>query len=425
VVGDEVCDDGENDGEYGSCLPDCSGRGPHCGDAQVQGASGEACDDGRNMTIRATGVAGECAPGCVLPSRCGDNVLDPSYEACDNGAANSDEAYGTSACKANCAFAPFCGDGNIDGAAGEVCDKGILNGQEYGASSCGYDCQVGPYCGDGIRNGAEECDEDISWCRDDCTIEPYCGDGLVSDGEECDYGHFSSDDYGGCDEDCLFGPRCGDGNLDSPFEECDAGENLNTGGYGGCNADCTLGPGCGDAVVDLDEGEECDNGFNDDVHLYSLSACGIGCKLPPRCGDDIVQPAFELCDDGLNNDDGAYEGCTTTCVFGPYCGDGLTNGPEQCDDGPNNTHYSAEGAACGYDCQAAPYCGDGVRNGLEQCDLGSAGNIGGYGGCNPTCTRAAYCGDKVVDESQGEECDDGPTGSLECTPDCFDRIAPM
>lgn len=425
VVGDEVCDDGVNDGAYGSCLSDCRGRGPYCGDAQVQGQSGEACDDGKNMTIRATGTVGECAPGCVLPSRCGDSVLDPSYEECDNGAANSDEAYGTSACKADCTFAPFCGDGNTDGGAGEICDKGILNGQAYGAGSCGYDCQLGPYCGDGIRNGPEECDDDSSWCRDDCTIDPYCGDGLVSAGEECDYGQFASEDYGGCDEDCLFGPRCGDGNLDLPFEECDEGESLNTGGYGGCNADCTLGPGCGDGVVDLDEGEECDNGYNDDLHFYSQSACGTGCKLPPRCGDDIVQPAFELCDDGSNNNDAAYEGCTTKCVFGPYCGDSITNGPEQCDDGPNNTHYSVVGVACGYDCQTAPYCGDGVRNGPEQCDLGSAGNSGDYGGCNPTCTRAAYCGDRVVQEGEGEECDDGPNGSLECTPDCQERIAPM
>jgi hypothetical protein len=174
-----------------------------------------------------------------------------------------------------------------------------------------------------------------------------------------------------------------------------------------------------------DEGEECDNGYNDDVHMYSPNACGLMCKLPPRCGDDIVQPAFELCDEGSNNSDVAYEGCTTTCVFGPYCGDGVTNGPEGCDDGPNNTHYSADGEACGYDCQSAPYCGDGVRNGGEQCDLGSASNTGEYGGCRLDCTRAAYCGDQVVDEAQGEKCDDGPTGSLECTPDCKKRVVAM
>jgi cysteine-rich repeat protein len=43
VDGDEVCDDGVNDGSYGGCMPDCSGLGPHCGDGREQ--PGEACDD--------------------------------------------------------------------------------------------------------------------------------------------------------------------------------------------------------------------------------------------------------------------------------------------------------------------------------------------------------------------------------------------
>ena len=44
IDGAEACDDGENNGAYGSCLPDCSAIGPHCGDAEVNGP--EACDDG-------------------------------------------------------------------------------------------------------------------------------------------------------------------------------------------------------------------------------------------------------------------------------------------------------------------------------------------------------------------------------------------
>src|SRR5262249_9003081 len=35
VEGNEVCDDGKNDGTYGSCLPGCGGRAPYCGDATV------------------------------------------------------------------------------------------------------------------------------------------------------------------------------------------------------------------------------------------------------------------------------------------------------------------------------------------------------------------------------------------------------
>ncbi len=44
VTGDEVCDDGVNDGSYGGCAEDCAALGPHCGDATPNGE--EICDDG-------------------------------------------------------------------------------------------------------------------------------------------------------------------------------------------------------------------------------------------------------------------------------------------------------------------------------------------------------------------------------------------
>ncbi len=44
IEGDEVCDDGNNDGSYGGCTEDCSALGPHCGDGVTNGQ--EACDDG-------------------------------------------------------------------------------------------------------------------------------------------------------------------------------------------------------------------------------------------------------------------------------------------------------------------------------------------------------------------------------------------
>ena len=50
-----------------------------------------------------------------------------------------------------------------------------------------------------------------------------------------------------------------------------------------------------------------DNGFNDDTYAYSSDSCGPGCVLPPGCGDGIVELAFELCDEGDDNDDDAYQ----------------------------------------------------------------------------------------------------------------------
>jgi cysteine-rich repeat protein len=44
VEGDEVCDDGVNDGGYGGCNADCTAPGPFCGDGVVNGE--EPCDDG-------------------------------------------------------------------------------------------------------------------------------------------------------------------------------------------------------------------------------------------------------------------------------------------------------------------------------------------------------------------------------------------
>jgi cysteine-rich repeat protein len=184
-----------------------------------------------------------------------------------------------------------------------------------------------------------------------------------------------------------------------------------------------FGPHCGDAVLQQPAGEECDNGFNEDEYAYpgAASPCGANCMTPPSCGDGRVQRAFELCDDGGDNDDDAYDGCTTSCDWGPYCGDSVRNGPEQCDDGPNNKAYSADGSGCSHECRRnLPYCGDGVRNGPEQCDLGTNENTGAYGGCKSDCTRAPYCGDRKVDRSK-EDCDDGPSGSLTCSTACKRR----
>lgn len=58
INGDEVCDDGVNDGSYGGCFPNCGGLAPHCGDADVQGE--EACDDGNDVE------ADGCNSTCVV-----------------------------------------------------------------------------------------------------------------------------------------------------------------------------------------------------------------------------------------------------------------------------------------------------------------------------------------------------------------------
>ncbi len=79
----EFCDDGagENTGEYGHCLPDCSALGPYCGDGIVDEAF-EECDNGDNL-----GGASGCNPDCTAGPSCGDGIRRPGVgEGCDAGA---------------------------------------------------------------------------------------------------------------------------------------------------------------------------------------------------------------------------------------------------------------------------------------------------------------------------------------------------
>jgi hypothetical protein len=73
---------------------------------------------------------------------------------------------------------------------------------------------------------------------------------------------------------------------------------------------------------------------------------------------------------GPNSDD-AYGGCTTKCTWGGYCGDGIVNGTEECDNGKDNGTKNGEGG-CTLGCTKQHYCGDGHvdTDRKETCDLG-------------------------------------------------------
>ncbi len=126
---------------------------------------------------------------------------------------------------------------------------------------------------------------------------------------------------------------------------------------------------------------------------YQLTLSGFSTTrsvCQPECGDGVVA-AGEECDDGPNNQDGVYGGCSSTCLFGPFCGDGVMNedGGEECDLGrENGAQYGEEGCTLG--CKRARRCGDGIIDTAfgEECDYGDANGSGS--GCKTDCTLTIF-----------------------------------
>jgi fibro-slime domain-containing protein len=259
---DEICDDGDNDGSYGTCKSDCT-LAPYCGDGQVSGP--EVCDLGVNVDSYMTNPDA-CAPGCVRPPTCGDGEVDGRYEECDEGGDNQSDAYGDGACTDTCREGPYCGDSSTDADQGELCDDGEENGNGL-PGSCYADC-----------SGR--------------VPQPSCGNGMVDANEECDDGAENGTAASECDARCRY--RCGNG-VRETGEECDDG--VNDGSYGTCENDCTLAPYCGDGTTSGDE--ECDNGDDNDDDAYGEDECTTFCFRAPYCGDRRVQARFdEACDGG-------------------------------------------------------------------------------------------------------------------------------
>jgi cysteine-rich repeat protein len=128
-------------------------------------------------------------------------------------------------------------------------------------------------------------------------------------------------------EDSVGGASC------IPGAQTNCGCPNNTMGIQVCGADglsfgvCSCGNGagggggapplnCGDAVVNDEEGEECDDG-NDVNNDGCTNAC-----TTPRCGDAIHQ-AGEDCDDGVDN--GEFDNCPDDCKIGGQGGSGGTD----------------------------------------------------------------------------------------------------
>lgn len=123
--------------------------------------------------------------------------------------------------------------------------------------------------------------------------------------------------------------------------------------------------------------------------------CREDCVLH-RCGDGIVAPDVEACDAGEleGAGNGARGSGCTASCAENVCGDGHVGPGEACDD-PDDP------GRCGPDCRFVG-CNDGVEDGSGECE---DGNTDDTDLCTSLCTLAR-CGDGVV-QAGVEECDDG------------------
>ncbi|WAS99325.1 DUF4215 domain-containing protein [Nannocystis punicea] len=179
VCGDMVCGTGES---MTTCPQDCTE--PTCGNGVKEG--NEPCDDGNKVDTDA------CTNACVLAT-CGDGIVWPGEEECDDGDNNGPGQP----CSADCELSE-CGDGQVG--PGETCD----DGNDDDTDDCAA-CQPAS-CGDGYLWASEEtCDDGNLIDTDACTnaCEPAdCGDSIVHEGEEeCDDGNEVDTDT--CSNECL------------------------------------------------------------------------------------------------------------------------------------------------------------------------------------------------------------------------------
>jgi len=123
------------------------------------------------------------------PGVCGNNVLEPPFEECDDNNTVSGDG-----CSDLC-ITEYCGD-NITNNVDEKCD----DGNDINTDACLDSC-IGAKCGDSyLWDGVEECDDSNAvsgdGCSDICIIE-FCGDSIINNvSEECE-----GDSLGG--NDCI------------------------------------------------------------------------------------------------------------------------------------------------------------------------------------------------------------------------------
>jgi uncharacterized repeat protein (TIGR01451 family) len=255
-----------------------------------------------------------------------------------------------------------------------------------------------------------------------------CGNNSVETGEECDDGNLIDGD--GCSAVCLIEEECGE--CDGKVSELTLKYNRLASAQvqviqknGATVFNSTIQPGAQFSFIGTDNGSlgtEIIIYVNGNEHARLHTSCskpigtgmivgdfeiaggrskygGLLCEVEPFCGDGIVNNGEE-CDDA-NEDD--HDGCSKYCEWKIECGNGILESGEECDDG---NKYNGDGCDkyCEIEAPEQTQCGNNVVETGEQCDDGNTNN---GDGCNKYCLWEAICGNGVVEGD--EECDDGNT----------------
>ncbi|MCF7844836.1 MAG: DUF4215 domain-containing protein [Kiritimatiellales bacterium] len=381
--GAEECDNGSNnsDSQPNACRTDC--KNPVCGDHVIDTSFGEDCDDGN--LINGDG----CNAQCYQTYQCNDGVdndedgvIDDDDPGCEEEKDNN-EGDGTTQCQD--------GKDNDDDGFVDLVDPGCENKIDND------EFNVIPECSDGKDNDDDGViDDDDPGCYhnqnlitgvympNDPTEEhsPGMGNGLIEGSEECDDGNLVNDD--GCDYQgnieeavtCDCWPQCGNGKVCFKFN----------------NSTSTV---CASPNASVSNARRC---------TLSIGTCSLcaseSCSPNLVCYANRNKEIAQCVTDGLPLPSG-WTDCTEYTVYRePYCGDGIPEGDEECDDGDNDNLD-----ICDNQCKV-PKCGNGEKEYIEECDDGSDNSNSEDGACREDCKRA-HCGDGVTDLSKGEKCDDG------------------